>query len=185
MSSKKYTAFVPLLLLPVAVLLTGCDVGAVASDSSDQATEKSAKTSEKAVEKGLLPDWVPSGGTNVKLVQRNSGPERIFVMDYAAELDVPQCVPLNIPGKPTEQELARAYASDSRTMNIDPDEMSRTRTLEADWWPASTESKTTDFCGRFWVHQEDGRIYAFTPDTKAAVKSVLQERAQREKDENK
>ncbi|WPR68195.1 hypothetical protein SLW73_17720 [Glutamicibacter protophormiae] len=182
MRSIKSTAVVPLLLLPVALLLAGCDVGEMAADSSDQSTEKSAKTSEKAVEKGLLPEWVPSGGTDVKLVQRNSGPERIFIVDYPAEIDVPQCVPLDDSGEPTDQELARAYASDSRTKNFDPSEMSTTRTLEADWWPAGAESRTTDLCGRFWVHQADGRLYAFTPDTKVQVKSVLDERASQEKE---
>lgn len=167
------------------MLLTGCDVSEAMSDSSDRSTEKSAKTSEKAVEKGLLPDWVPGGGTDVKLVQRNSGPERIFVVDYAAEIDLPQCIPLEVTGEPTAQELARAYASDSRTKNFDPEEMSTTRTLEAVWWPVGTESKTTDLCSRFWVHQADGHLYAFTPDTKVAVKSVLEERAQLEREKDK
>lgn len=185
MSSKKYLASIPLLFVPIAVVLSGCNVGERIADSSDNSTVRSAKTSDEGVKEGMLPSWVPAGGTNVKLVQSDSGPERIFMMDYASDLDMPQCVPLDVIGKPSDDELARVYASDERTKNLDAEEMSKTRTLEADWWPADAELKTTDLCGRFWTHQIDGKLYAFAPDTKEKVQSVLKERAEPEKLENK
>lgn len=173
---KKY-AFAPLLILPFTLMLTGCDVNAAFSDSSDRSTVKSAKTSEQAVADGLLPQWAPAGGTTVKLVQRDSGAERIFVMDYDNELASGQCTPLKTIGKPTREELAKAYASDERVKNFTPQEMSTTRTLEADWWPQGAELKTTDLCGRFWVHQDGGKLYAFAPDTQTTVNSIMEERA--------
>lgn len=176
-SKIKNYAFAPLLILPFALMLTGCDINAAVSDSSDRSTAKSAKTSEKAVADGLLPQWAPAGGTAVNLVQRDSGAERIFVMDYGNELNSIQCTPVKTIGKPTKDELATAYASDERVKNFTPQEMSTTRTLEADWWPQDAELKSTDLCGRFWVHQDGGKLYAFAPDTNATVDSIMEERA--------
>lgn len=176
-SKIKNLAFAPLVILPFALMLTGCDVNAAVSDSADRSTAKSAKTSEKAVADGLLPRWAPVGGTDVKLVQRDSGAERIFAMDYGNDLDSAQCTPLKTVGKPTKDELAKAYASDERVKNFAPEEISDTRTLEADWWPQGAELKTTDLCGRFWVHQDAGKLYAFAPDTNTTVSSILDERA--------
>lgn len=81
-------------------------------------------------------------------------------------------------GKPSGKELAAAYATDERVKRMDPEEISATRTLEADWWPDEAQSRTTDLCGRFWVHQSDGKLYAFAPDAVATVEKIQQERQQ-------
>lgn len=183
MTFKKRMAFVPLILVPLVSLLTGCNVSGVAADNPDQFTERTASTSQEAVEDGILPSWVPKDATNVKLIQRNSGPERIFVMDLAEKFTATQCSPIDTVGKPTAKELAAAYASDERTKSYNPADMAQERTLQADWWPEGTEAKTTDLCGRFWVHEADGKLFAFTPDTKEKVADVLEERAAKAKRE--
>lgn len=176
MLKKKYL-FAGALALPFALLLTGCSVSDILVDNLDESTTRTAETSEQAVADGLLPDWVPAGGTDVQLVQRNTGAERIFTMKYDGKLDSGQCAALETAGDPSAAELAAAYASDPRTKNFEPDEISDTRTLDADWWPADGQDKTTDLCGRFWVHQADGALYAFAPDTVSTVHAIEKERA--------
>lgn len=176
MLKKKYL-FAGALALPFALLLTGCSVSDILVDNLDKSTTRTAETSEQAVADGLLPDWVPAGGTDVQLVQRNTGAERIFTMKYDGKLDSGQCAALETAGDPSAAELAAAYASDPRTKNFEPDEISDTRTLDADWWPADGQDKTTDLCGRFWVHQADGALYAFAPDTVSTVHAIEKERA--------
>lgn len=180
MLKKKYLA-AGALALPFALLLTGCSGSDLLSDKFDESTTRTAKTSQKAVEDGVLPDWVPAGGTDVQLVQRNTGSERIFIMNYEGKLDSEQCKALKTTGQPTDAELAQAYASDSRTKNMKPGELSKTRTLEAEWWPQSAQASTTDLCGRFWVHQADGKLYAFSPDTVTQVQAIEKERAAKDK----
>ncbi len=175
MLKKKYLA-AGALALPFALLLTGCSASDLFGDKLDESTTRTAERSKDAVADGLLPTWVPDGGTNIELVQRNTGSERIFVMDYDGGLDSGQCQPLKIVGEPSDAELAQAYASDSRTKNLEPEKMSKTRTLEADWWPEAAQASTTDLCGRFWVHQADGKLYGFAPDTESQVQAILVER---------
>ena len=180
MLKKKYV-LASVLALPLALSLTACDINAVIADGADQSTTRSAKTSEEGVAKGILPTWVPEGGTNVELVQRNSGSERIFVLDYSGDLPAQSCTPVQKTGQPTAQELARAYASDERVKRLDPEELSTTRTLDAEWWPEAAQSRTTHLCERFWVHQADGKLYAFSPDTVSQVSLIQQERAEANK----
>jgi len=176
MLKKKYLS-AGALALPFALLLTGCSASDLFADKYDESTTRTAETSAQAVADGLLPDWVPAGGTDVQLVQRNTGAERIFTMKYDGKLDSGQCTALKTAGDPTAAELAKAYASDPRTENFEPDEISDTRTLDADWWPADGQDKTTDLCGRFWVHQSDGVLYAFAPDRVSTVHAIEKERA--------
>lgn len=175
MIKKKYVA-TALFAAPMALLLSGCSVSDLMTDKYDESTEKTAKSSQEAVSSGLLRNWVPEGGSNIKLMQRNTGMERIFVMDYSADVPSDKCLALNTVGKPSEAELKKAYASDSRTKDFAAKEISSTRTLEADWWPENAESQTTDLCGRFWVHVADGKLYAFAPDTTNTVQAVQRER---------
>lgn len=160
----------------LALLLSGCSVSDLMVDKYDESTEKSAKTSQEGVSIELLPTWVPAGGSDVKLMQRNTGMERIFTMEYQGDLPAKQCVRIGSAGQPTDDELKKAYASDPRTKDLDPKEISTTRTLEAEWWPAGAEDLTTDLCGRFWVHRAEGKLYAFAPDTATTAKAVQQER---------
>lgn len=173
---KKKFVIAGLLTLPLAAALTGCDVGELAQDRLDESTTRSAATSEQAVKDGILPGWVPAGGTAMELIQRNTGSERIFVMDYDGELPKKSCIPVKTTGAPSAKELAAAYASDERVKRMDPEEISTTRTLDAEWWPEETQSRTTDLCGRFWVSQSDGKLYAFAPDAIGTVEKIQQER---------
>lgn len=173
--------------LATALLLSGCsadgglknplspeevDLDGVYNDSA----HKQAATSEEGVESGLLPSWVPAGGTHVQLQQRSTGHERIFVMDYAGNLPA-DCKSIGAPGSPTDKELATAYKSDQRTSDMDPTDIVDFRTLEADWWPDNAEDRTTDLCGRWWVHQDGGKLYAFAPDVAGVANKVMEERS--------
>lgn len=168
--------FAASVLAVLSLGLTGCSGLNPAGSSADASTERSAATAEQGVKDGLLAPWAPAGATDVKLKQRNSGAERIVAMNYAGRLEAKECKPIKTVGEPTPQELASAYASDERVKSFKPDELSQSRTLEADWWPADAQAKTTTLCGRFWVHQADGKLYAFAPDTKAGVDSVMKAR---------
>ena len=176
MMKKKYVASA-LSAAPLVMFLSGCSMSDFSVDKFDESTEKSAQTSQAGVASELLPTWVPAGGTNVELVQRNTGSERIFVMDYDGQLPNDKCITVATAGKPSAAELKKAYASDPRTKNFDSEEISTTRTLEADWWPDDAEAKTTNLCGRFWVHQSGGKLYAFAPDNVETVKAVQKERS--------
>lgn len=181
--SKKYLSIL-FLVVPSALLLSGCNVAELAQDKYEQSASKSAKTSEKGVASGLLPKWVPAGGTHVKLEQRSTGDERIFTMDYAGELSSESCKPLKLVGVPSEKELEKGYAADPRTKKLDADNFVTFRTLEADWWPQDAEQRTTDLCGRWWVHQDAGKLYAFAPDNSSVANAIVAERAETAKKEN-
>lgn len=169
-------------LLLSSLALTGCSTIGSLNDSMqdkvDRFTERTVDTSEQAIKDDLVPTWAPTGATNVKVMQRDSGPERLISMDYTGKLTSQACKPIKNPGHPSEQELAAAFASDPRTKAFNPKDMSTTRTLEADWWPADTENKATELCGRFWVSADAGKLYAFSPDTTSMVEAVQREREQ-------
>lgn len=184
---RKHALAVGATTFAAALFLSGCGTDGGSLGSFDQefdldgvyndSASKQAVSSEEGVESGLLAAWVPAGGTNVQLQQRSTGQERLFTMDY--EGDLPEtCTAIHVPGEPSALELESAYASDERTKDMDPAEIVEFRTLEADWWPEGAEEKTTDLCGRWWVHQEDGKLYAFAPDTEGVANKVMEERAQ-------
>jgi len=174
--TKKNATLLALLLVPAALSLNACGALPGTSSDLDRSAEKTAATSEDGVANGLLPRWVPASGTDVKLEQRSTGAERLFVMDYDRPFSSEQCLTVKSAGQPTDRELAEAYAADDRFKGFEAKDISSTRTLSADWWPADAQSKTQWLCGRFWVHQSDGKLYAFSPDTQTAVDGVLRER---------
>lgn len=165
------------LAVPLVLSLTGCSMFSAFDNRYEASASKSAKTSEEGIASGLLPEWVPSGGTNIELEQRSTGHERIFVMDYTGELPEDQCTALGTVGKPTSAELAQTYAGDPRTENMDPDELVTYRTLDAEWWPGATEQNTTHLCGRWWVNLDQDKLYAFAPDVSSVAEAILKERA--------
>ncbi|WP_404288012.1 hypothetical protein [Glutamicibacter arilaitensis] len=183
MMKKKYLSMM-VLAIPSALLLTGCNVSDLVQDQYEQSASKSAKTSQEGVASGLLPTWVPDGGTDVKLEQRSTGDERIFVMDYSGELSPESCKPLKRVGAPSDNELAKGYAADPRTKKLDAGNFVTFRTLEADWWPQDAEQRTTTLCGRWWVHQDDGKLYAFAPDNSRVANAIVAERAESAKQES-
>ncbi|MGO2052942.1 MULTISPECIES: hypothetical protein [unclassified Glutamicibacter] len=173
---------VPLIALaiPTTLLLTGCDVSQLTEDKYEQSASKTAKTSAEGVASGLLPSWAPNGGTDVRLEQRSTGHERIFTMDYSGELPSGKCEPLANTGVPSAKELEKGYAADSRTKDMAPEDFVTYRTLEADWWPAGAELQSTALCGRWWVHQDAGKLYAFAPDVASVAEAIVKERAEAE-----
>ncbi|MCW4466224.1 hypothetical protein OK351_12020 [Glutamicibacter sp. MNS18] len=175
---KKKTLTAAALAVPLALALTGCGISSAFDDRYEDSASKSAKTSQDGVASGLLPGWVPAGGSDIRLEQRSTGHERIFVMDYAGELPAGQCTKIKEEGAPSAAELEAAYGGDPRTKDIDPEEFVTFRTLEADWWPDATEQRTTHLCGRWWVHQQQGNLYAFAPDISGVATKVVQERAE-------
>lgn len=177
MMKKKYLSMMA-LVIPGTLLLSGCNVGDLAQDKYEQSASKEAKTSQEGVASGLLPRWVPHGGTDVKLEQRSTGHERIFVMDYTGSLPSGQCTELAATGIPSKKEMTKSYAKDPRTKDMSVDDLVTFATLEADWWPQGAEERTTALCGRWWVHQDAGKLYAFAPDVSGVANKVVAERAE-------
>ncbi len=164
------------LTVPFALMLTGCSVTDLAKDNYDKSASKSASTSEQGVAEGLLPNWVPAGGTEVKLEQRTTGSERLMVMDYSGALPSEQCTPLGSTGAPTAKELSAAYATDQRSKGWEVSDVATSPTLEADWWPQDAHQATTQLCGRWWVHQDGGKLYAFAPDLLSVTTQIEKQR---------
>ena len=121
------------LALPLALAVSGC--GAAESHGSGYArsVSKKAESSEEAVADGLLPSWVPPGGSRIKLEQRTTGHERIFTMEYFGTLPKDQCLELARAGAPSTAELAAGYVAEPRTTDLDPADFATFRTLEARW----------------------------------------------------
>ncbi|MEU3333148.1 hypothetical protein ACF046_14905 [Glutamicibacter creatinolyticus] len=76
----------------------------------------------------------------------------------------------------------QAYAADRRTRDLQVSEVATVRTLDADWWPKDAEKQTTDLCGRWWVHESQGKLYGFAPDQQQIAESVLRERSRNDRD---
>lgn len=168
MSSQSHRRVVPAVAVAALVsglLLAGCgwieDIGDGLDASKSK--ERHAETGAAGKESELLADWVPDEARDVYVMQRTTGSERLLTFEYAGE--VPQgCVKSEVTGKPTEQELDLAYATDLRTRDRQVDEWSTEPTLEADWWPPGQEAQTTHLCGRWWVSSDDGTFYAFAAE---------------------
>lgn len=167
----------PLLALAAVLPLALSACGALdLTDSYDDAASKSAATSEEGKADGLLAAWVPDGGTGVEVEQRSTGHERLMTMAYDGALP-DTCTAIATTGSPTDAELEAAYGSDDRMKDVDPADLDTEPTLTADWWPAGRESETTHLCGRWWVSQEDGTLYAFAPDALQISDKVRAEQA--------
>ncbi|GHD06456.1 hypothetical protein GCM10008096_16470 [Zhihengliuella salsuginis] len=163
-------------LLPLALSACG-SLGL--TDGYDDAASKSAPTSEEGKVDGLLASWVPDGGTDVEVEQRSTGHERLMTMEYDGALP-DSCAAIATVGAPTDAELEAAYSSDDRTEGLDPAEIDTEPTLTADWWPQGREDETTHLCGRWWVSQQDGTLYAFAPDTLQISDKVRAEQSEGE-----
>ncbi|WP_175009406.1 hypothetical protein [Cellulosimicrobium sp. TH-20] len=157
------------LAVPATLLLGAC--GVVPSE----VVEKKASDGASGKESGLLADWVPDEATDVVVLQRATGAERLLVASYDGDLSG-ECRPVAEEGAPSREELVAAYRSDERTQRVPVDKMAEVRTLEADWWPDDQEARTTMLCGRWWVSQEGGTIFAFTPDLATAVDGAARNR---------
>jgi hypothetical protein len=116
-------------------------------DAATYATGADAKAA------GALPEWVPDDATDVRVEARSGGAERIVSL-RAALADLPAtCVAVT-----AEQPLG------PRPVDADPADFRSVSTLQAQWWPAEVEQRSTTMCGEWWVGEQDGTLYAFTPE---------------------
>lgn len=183
MKNTRATAYRNLTL--AAALVAVLSTTTACSDVSFSVGDRYDKTQSYAFDdmldddaRQILPAWVPSTATDIAEVQRTTGHERIFTLALAEPLPS-GCVELATPGEPTSDEL-RAGLTESgwREAEVDGilEAQHRTPLLEADWWPAGQEKKTTHLCDKWWVSQEDGQVWAFTPETRVVAEGVLAER---------
>jgi len=152
-------------VLVSGLALAGCGWVEDIGDSMDPSNskERHAETGAEGKESELLADWVPDEARDVHVMQRTTGSERLLTFEYDGA--VPQdCLQIEVTGKPTEEELAQAYATDLRTRDSQVEEWSTEPTLEADWWPVGHEAATTHLCGRWWVSADDGTFHAFAAE---------------------
>ncbi|MGL3807097.1 hypothetical protein ACSYDW_13465 [Paeniglutamicibacter sp. R2-26] len=160
-----------------ALTLTGCS--ALGFESKYDKTA-SYEFSTPAEGKGVVPVWVPEGATELKEIQRTTGKERILRMKHAGSLPG-SCLALGTAGKPTTRELTAGLESEP---GVKSDAIAdivatqyQTPLLSADWWPAGKENQATHLCGKWWVSQEAGVLYAFSPEQQAIAEPVLAEQA--------
>ncbi|WP_420113296.1 hypothetical protein [Pseudactinotalea sp.] len=139
-------------------LLTGCGLGEALNDGDTK--ERHADTGAEGKESGLLADWIPDDASDVSVMQRTTGSERLLTFTFEGDLP-PECVAIATPGEPTDDELEASYATDPRTADTPLSRWSRTPTLEADWWPEGQLAETTHLCGRWWVSNDEDTVYGF------------------------
>lgn len=112
---------------------------------------------------GLLAAWVPDDATEIQVLQKTTGSERLLAFSYDGDLPE-ECFAIDDDGAPTEEELERSYATDLRTADSEVGEWSTDPTMEADWWPAGQHRQTTQLCGRWWVSHSGDTYYGFAAE---------------------
>lgn len=145
--------------------LTGCGFAEDIADSLDSSNSKEhhVDTGAEGKESELLAAWVPDDASDVSVMQRTTGSERLLTFTYDGDMPA-DCLAIETTGSPTTQELRDAYATDLRTAESDVEDWTTTPTLEADWWPEGQEDSTTHLCARWWVSASDDTFYAFAAD---------------------
>ncbi|GMA31559.1 hypothetical protein [Litorihabitans aurantiacus] len=155
-------------LAAVALLaLTGCSTFSDLGDSlsGSDTKEHSVDTGAEGKESQLLASWVPDDASDVKVMQRTTGSERLLTFTHDGDLPA-DCTAIATPGTPTEEELAASYATDARTADFPVEDWTTTPTLEAEWWPEGTIEGTTHLCGRWWVSTSGSTVYGFAASQK-------------------
>ena len=159
--------------------MTGCSALGIES-KYDKTSSHEFATGTEGKEKDVVPAWVPDQATELKEIQRTTGNERILRMKYAGSLPE-SCIALDTAGKPTTEELASGLKTEQ---GIKPDGIAevvakqyQTPLLSAEWWPTGKENQSTHLCGKWWVSQESGVLYAFSPETQNIAEPVLAEQA--------
>jgi hypothetical protein len=144
-----------LALAAGAVLVLSACGGPVAQALGRPSPDQGATfaTGVEAEDAGALPEWVPDEAQDVRLAARPGGAERIVSM-RATLADLPgTCVAVS-----AEQPLG------PRPADGDPADYRTVSTLRAAWWPEEQEQQATVMCGAWWVGEQDGTLYAFTPE---------------------
>ena len=183
MNTTRRTAYRTLVLTGLAAALAGTTACSGVSlpgvGEHDKTTTYTFDDMLDGDARQVLPSWVPASATAITEIQRTTGDERIFTLTLDEELPA-QCVAVGTVGEPTEEEIEAGLAAGSDRSATEISQLAelqhRTPLLEADWWPAGQEKRTTHLCGKWWVAQEEGTVYAFTPETRVVAEGVLGER---------
>ena len=167
--------------------MTGCSALGIES-KYDKTSSYEFATGTEGKEKDVVPAWAPDQATELKEVQRTTGNERILRMKYAGPLPE-SCIALGTAGKPTAEELASGLKTEP---GVKPEDIAgvvakqyQTPLLSADWWPTGKENQSTHLCGKWWVSQESGVLYAFSPEQQSIAEPVLAEQAAKQRAEVK
>ena len=159
--------------------MTGCSALGIET-KYDKTSSYEFATGTEGKEKDVVPAWVPDQATELKEVQRTTGNERILRMKYAGALPE-TCLALGTAGKPTAEELASGLKTEQGVKPGDIDDVVakqyQTPLLSADWWPTGQENQSTHLCGKWWVSQKSGVLYAFSPEQQSIAEPVLAEQA--------
>ncbi|PWD49668.1 hypothetical protein C8046_02025 [Serinibacter arcticus] len=149
-------------LVVAASALTGCGWAGDIADGLDPSNSKEhhVESGAEGKETGLLAGWIPDDASDVSVMQRTTGSERLLTFRHSGRVPA-ECLPIESAGSPTTAELEEAYATDLRTQEWPVQDWTTVPTLEADWWPAGQETRTTHLCGRWWVSQEAETFYGF------------------------
>ena len=112
-------------------------------------------TAAEGLSDGILADWAPASATDIHIVQRTTGEERIVTMTADID-DLPNsCVPVSAE-HPLEPRPERE--------NSDPANYRTASTIKAEWWTSGQEQEATMTCGKWWIGQDDDQLWAFTPE---------------------
>ncbi|WP_417217760.1 hypothetical protein [Arthrobacter sp.] len=166
-----------------AVLLgaTGCSALSLPTGSEyDKTQGYDFKDLQDSNAQKVLPSWTPEDATNIKEEQRTTGNERLLVMDVATNKAPGTCKALKTPGKPTASEIERGLVAEGASRSEAADEAAQQYTtplLEADWWPRDQQENATHLCGKWWVSVEDGKLYAYSPESQTIADGVKDERS--------
>ncbi|AGW41837.1 hypothetical protein O159_18030 [Leifsonia xyli subsp. cynodontis DSM 46306] len=136
------------------------------SFSTGEAGAKAAAETGKGT-----PSWVPAGAKDIFLAMRTTGDERIMTMAAtAAMLPAGSCQDWHATQRPARPE-ATVQSSDE---NSDEQKLTwrNAPTIKADWWP-TTEPAFTKLCDSvWWVGEQDGKLFAFSPElTKVTIET--------------
>ncbi|MFJ6417981.1 hypothetical protein [Paeniglutamicibacter sp. NPDC091659] len=167
--------------------MTGCSALGIES-KYDKTSSYEFATGSEGKEKDVVPAWAPDQATELKEVQRTTGNERILRMKYAGSLPE-SCIALGTAGKPTAEELASGLKAEP---GVKPEDIAgvvamqyQTPLLSAEWWQTGKENQSTHLCGKWWISQESGVLYAFSPEQQGIAEPVLAEQAAKQRAEAK
>jgi len=166
-----------------AVLLgtTGCSaISLPTGPEYDKTQSYDFKDLQDSNAQQVLPSWTPKDATNIKEEQRTTGNERLLVMDVSTGKAPGTCTALKSPGKPTTSEIERGLIAEGTSRSEAEDQAAdryTTPLLEADWWPQDQQEKTTHLCGKWWVSVDNGKLYAYSPESTSVADGVKDDRS--------
>lgn len=147
-----------------AISLSACSAAA----QFDKRETKTFSSGATGKAEQALPSWVPDGATDIKLMFRTTGAERILTMKNGTLL------PTTCTAVPAGQKPVSGDDPDNR---YPAKELSNgPATLSADWWPNGTEQKAASVCGRWWVTVDGDKTYAYAPEATNILEQMNKEK---------